>query len=290
MASYQILTDATADLTEELMAGLPYVEIVPMQVEMGNTEYKICWITSDEAKRFYDRQRNGQFASTSQINPSVYYDHFKFHLERGKDILYLSFSSGMSATIYAAQMAIVELQEEFPNRKIVFIDTLCASAGQAFLVREAAKKQADGMELKELVLWIDLMRKQVCHWFTVDTFEHLKHGGRVSAASASLGTVLNIKPLLRLNQLGALEVVAKPRGNRKAMELLLNRMDHSWKPEISPFVIVGHGDCPERAEELRNRIHERFPEAEIMVTPIGPVIGAHTGPGMLAVIFWGDSR
>ena len=241
-------------------------------------------------EQFYAMQRKGKFASTSQIRPDTYKAAFEPYLKEGQDILYLGFSSGMSGTINSANMCAIELEEAFPMRKVICVDTLCASAGEGFIVREAAKKQAEGMELEELVRWVTEHRLEVCHWFTVDTFQHLLHGGRVSAVAAAAGTVLNIKPLLRVDEEGKLKVMEKPRGNKQALKTKLIHMEQGWQPEIGNLVIVAHGDCPKVGQELYEQVKEHFVEAEIYMVNIGPVIGAHTGPGMSALVYWGSNR
>ena len=290
MGNYQIFTDATADLTPELMAGLPSVEIIPMQVEIGGTEYTYGSPEGIAAKEFYQLQRAGNFATTSQINPTIYFQSFEPWLRKGTDILYLCFSSGLSGTYQSAQLAVEELQAEYPERKVICIDTLCAAVGEGFLVREAAKMQAEGVGIEELAEWVMKRRLNVCHWFTVDTFTHLKHGGRVSGTTATLGTALNIKPLLHVDADGKLQSVEKPRGRKKAITAQLARMEQGWMSEIGKSVLIGHADDLEAAMMLKGRMLEKFPDAEIEIAYIGPVIGAHTGPGALALIYWGGNR
>ena len=180
MDGYQIFTDATSDLAPELTAGLPSVEMIPMNVEIGGTEYSYGSPEGITAKEFYRLQRAGNFATTSQINPTIYFKHFEPCLRQGTDILYLCFSSGLSGTYQSAFLAVEELQQEYPERRIICIDTLAAAVGEGFLVREAAKKQREGLSIDELASWVMEHRLEVCHWFTVDTFTHLKHGGRGS--------------------------------------------------------------------------------------------------------------
>lgn len=290
MTTYQLFTDATADMSSELLEGLPSVEIIPMQVEVGGSEYTYGPAGNITVAEFYRLQREGSFATTSQINPEVYLRYFEPYLQQGKDILYLCFTSGLSGTFQAAQMCIQDLQEKYPERKIICIDTLCAAAGEGFLVRETLKKQAEGLTLDELSSWVLERRLQVCHWFTVDVFDHLRHGGRVSAAAAALGTALQIKPLLHVDQEGKLAVVEKPRGRKRAVAAQIAKMKQGWMPELGKLVLVAHGDCPEGAEQLHAEVSAQFPDAEIYTVDIGPVIGAHTGPGMLALIFWGSTR
>ena len=288
--SYRIFTDAPADLTPELLAGLPEVDILRMDITLNGQGYTYGPGGTISVEEFYAAQRAGQFASTSQIRPAVYLQAFGDCLRRGEDVLYLCFTSGMSGTFQTACLCAEELREQYPDRRVVCVDTLCASVGEGFLVLEAAQRQATGMDLDELVAWAEEFRLRVCHWFTVDTFEHLKHGGRVSGAAAAVGTLLQIKPLLHVSELGGLEVVEKPRGAKHAMDAQLARMRRGWTPEVNPLVIVGHGDCPDRAEVLAVQVRKEFPRAKVHIAPIGPVIGAHTGPGMLAVIFWGTMR
>lgn len=288
--SYQIITDATADLTPELQEGLPPITVIPMDVTVGEAPYTYGPGGDLTVSDFYAAQRSGKFATTSQINPLVYSQYFEQFLSQGTDVIYLGFSSGLSGSFQNAVLSAEELREKYPERKLYCIDTLCASVGEGFLVCEAARKQAEGMGVDELAEWVAQRQLKVCHWFTVDTFEHLRHGGRVGAVSAALGTALQIKPLLHVTTEGTLEVAEKPRGSKRAMESQLNRMRKGWTPEESPFILVGHGDVPDRAAELAEAVRREFPQAQVSIAPIGPIIGSHTGPGMLALIFWGTER
>ena len=288
--TYQIITDATADLNDELLTGLPEVKIIPMHVQVNGKEYLFGPGGNITNEEFYTYLRAGQFATTSQINPETYREHFEKILKQGKDELYLCFSSGMSRTIQSAQMAIAELREEYPDRTILCLDTLCAAVGEGLFVMEAARKQAQGMDIHKLYSWLESHRMNLCHWVTVDTFEHLKHGGRVSATSAAMGTLLGIKPLIHVDENGKLVAMGKPRGKKKALEALLSNMEKGWMPEISRQVIIGHGDSLDVAIALRDMVAERFPEAEIYIAPIGPIIGAHAGPGVMTVFFWGNNH
>ena len=290
MDGYQIFTDATSDLAPELTAGLPSVEMIPMNVEIGGTEYSYGSPEGITAKELYRLQRAGNFATTSQINPTIYFKHFEPCLRQGTDILYLCFSSGLSGTYQSAFLAVEELQQEYPERRIICIDTLAAAVGEGFLVREAAKKQREGLSIDELASWVMEHRLEVCHWFTVDTFTHLKHGGRVSGAAAAMGTALQIKPLLHVDSEGKLQAVEKPRGRKKAVTTQIARMEQGWKPELGKSILIGHADDPEAADMLKERLLEQFPDSEICIAYIGPIIGAHTGPGALALIYWGNNR
>ncbi|MCD8124784.1 MAG: DegV family protein [Lachnospiraceae bacterium] len=288
--NYQIVSDATADISPEMLEGLPTVRFIPMNITVGDEPYLYGEggeITTDE---FYEKQNAGKFASTSQIIPNAYEQYFDEILREGQDILYLGFSSGLSNCYQNSLIAAEALREKYPERTLRCVDTLCASVGGGFLVREAARKQAEGASLEELGDWVEERKLQVCHWFTVDNFEHLRHGGRVSATTAVAGTMLNIKPLLIVDNEGKLQTKEKPRGRKRAMKAQLARMQATWQPEISPLVVIGEGDAKERAAELAALVKQEFPQAEIFTAPVGPVIGAHTGPGMLALIFWGSER
>ena len=287
---YKLFSDVTADVSEELMRGMPEVELVPMQVELGGENYTYGPGGDLTVEHFYAEQRAGKFASTSQINPMVYRECFEKTLKAGEDILYLCFSSGLSSTLQSANLCAQELREEYPERKLIVVDTLCAAVGEAMLVREAARKQQEGLSIEELAAWVEENRLKICHWFTVDSFDHLRHGGRVSAAAAAVGTMLQIKPLLHVDEEGKLRVAEKPRGRKQAIRTQVAHMKEGWMPEMGNLVVIGHGDCPDDVEQLRQAVLKEFPDADIRVAYIGPVIGAHTGPGMLALIFHGKKR
>ncbi len=290
MSTYQLFSDACLDIAGELTSEITPVEVIPMQVEIGGRNYTYGPKGDITTEQFYKIQEEGNFATTSQINPTVYRQYFEPVLREGKDVLYLCFSSGLSGTIQAANLCMEDLRQEYPERKIICVDTLCAAVGQGLFVVEAARKYKEGLNIDEMVEWANENRLKACHWFTVDTFEHLRHGGRVSAVSATLGTTLNIKPLLNVDEEGRLQVKEKPRGSKKAMQALINRIQQGWTPEISKTVIIGHGDNLEAAEKLKQLVAQCCPDADIYIEGIGPIIGAHTGPGMLAVVYWGSNR
>ncbi len=287
---YRIFTDATADFCPVMLKGLPRIDVIPMDVRVGDEAYVYGPGGNLSADRFYELLRAGQFASTSQINPEAYRRAFLPALAEGVDILYLGFSSGLSGTMGSARLAMEMLREEFPDRGLFAVDTLCASAGEAFIVREAARMQAQGMGIRELAAWVEENRLRVCHWFTVDGFEHLKRGGRVSAAAAAVGQMLDIKPMLHVDDEGKLRVAKKPRGRRRAIAEQIAAMRAGWTPEMGKFVVIGHGGDIQAALLLQDAVVKTFPDAETYITEIGPVIGAHTGPGMLALIYWGSNR
>lgn len=286
MREYQIFTDATSDLQEDLES----VKVIPMNVEIGDKEYVYGPQGNISCKEFYGLQKEGHYASTSQINVLEYEKYFEEALKEGKDVLYISFSSGMSGTYQTACLCKNELQESYPDQRIICIDSLCAAVGEGLLVEEVDKKKREGLSMDELVDWIEDNKMNLCHWFTVDNFDHLKHGGRVSAVAATLGNTLNIKPLLRVDEEGKLRVVKKIRGRHKAMVAQVECIAKTWSPEISKSVVIGHGDDLKAAEELKEYVENKLPDAEIYISDIGPIIGAHTGPGVMVLAFWGTSR
>lgn len=286
MREYQIFTDATSDLQEDLES----VKVIPMNVEIGDKEYVYGPQGNISCKEFYGLQKEGYYASTSQINILEYEKYFEEALKEGKDVLYISFSSGMSGTYQTACLCKNELQESYQDQRIICIDSLCAAVGEGLLVEEVDKKKREGLSMDELVDWIEDNKMNLCHWFTVDNFDHLKHGGRVSAVAATLGNTLNIKPLLRVDEEGKLRVVKKIRGRHKAMAAQVECIAKTWSPEISKSVVIGHGDDLKAAEELKEYVENKLPDAEIYISDIGPIIGAHTGPGVMVLAFWGTSR
>lgn len=251
MADYQIFMDATADCSTELLHRYPSVKNIPMQVEIGGRSYLYGPGGDITVEQFYALQKQGNYATTSQITPQAYRDTFEPVLKEGKDLLYVCFTSGLSGSYQSAQLAVNELKELYPQRKIYCIDSLCASVGGGFLVCETARKQAEGMSIDDLAQWVISHRLLVCHWFTVDVFDHLRHGGRVSAATAVAGTVLQIKPLLHVDKQGKLESTENARGRKKAMKAQFSKMEQGWRPDISRLVFIGHGDNPEGAAQLK---------------------------------------
>lgn len=286
MKEYQIFTDATSDLNEDLET----VKIIPMNVEIGDKEFVYGPQGNISCSEFYGLQKQGKYASTSQINVLEYEKYFEEALKEGKDVLYISFSSGMSGTYQTACLCKNELEESYPDNRIICIDSLCAAVGEGLLIKEVDKKKREGMSMDELVDWVENNKMHLCHWFTVDNFDHLKHGGRVSAVAATLGNTLNIKPLLRVDEEGKLRVVKKIRGRHKAMAAQVECIVKTWSPEISKSVVIGHGDDLKAAEELKEYVENKLPDAEIYISDIGPIIGAHTGPGVMVLAFWGTGR
>ena len=284
--SFQIITDSCCDLTDEMIAQLD-LTVAQLSVEMDGRSF-----TNAEMgpKVLYDHMRAGKMPKTAAANPDGWAACIRPHLEQGEDVLVLAFSSGLSATYQSAVIAAGELREEFPDRKLVVIDTLCASIGQGLLVYTAAKLRDQGKTIDEVAAWVEDHKKNVCHWVTVEDLMHLKRGGRVSAATAVVGTMLSIKPIIRVDDEGKLENLAKARGRKASLNYLLDRMAESFDPEPSDTVFIGHGDCLADAQTLESAIRSRFGVKNVYINYVGAVIGAHTGPGVAVIGFFGKNR
>ena len=284
--SFKIVTDSACDLPAEMIEALD-LGIAALSVELDGRAYAEGEMTP---KELYDHLRSGKLPKTSAVNPELWADAMRPALEQGQDVLTLVFSSALSATCQNAFIAAEELRGEFPDRKLIVIDSLCAAIGLGLLVHTAAKLRDAGKTIEETAAWIEEHKLNVCHWVTVEDLMHLKRGGRVSAATAVVGTMLNIKPIIRVDHNGRLESLAKCRGRKAALNYLLDRMAESFDPEIDDTVFIGHGDCMEDAKYLEQKVRERFGVQNVHINYIGAVVGAHTGPGVAVLFFYGKKR
>ena len=216
-------------------------------------------------------------------------EHFEEILSQGLDILYIAFSSGLSGTYNTSQIVIRDLMEEYPDRKIFCVDSLCASVGEGLLVMNAALNKKNGMSIEELRDWVEENKRRVCHWFTVKDLFFLKRGGRLTSLEAIVGTALKIRPVLSTDELGKLQVVTKVRGARAEMENMVNKLTTQGVDIASQTVCIAHGDNLAQAQELEAILREKSLVKDVLITKVGPVIGTHTGPGMLALTFIGDN-
>lgn len=290
MKDYIIITDSCCDLTPTL-ADNADLTVIPLIVTTEGREYRNMLDGSEiDPKAFYDKLRAGATATTSAINPDVFTSVFEDALKAGKDILYLAFSSGLSSTYHASTIAADELKEKYPDSKIYCVDTLAASMGQGLLVYLAAEKKKGGATIEEVRDFVEQNKLNLCHWFTVDDLNHLKRGGRVSATTALVGTMLNIKPILHVDDEGHLINVGKVRGRKASIESLFTHMKESAINPSEQTVFISHGDCEEDALTLKKMVEKEFSPKGIVINTIGPVIGAHSGPGTLALFFLGDKR
>ena len=211
-------------------------------------------------------------------------------LKEGKDLLVFGFTSALSATYQSAVIAAEELREKYPDRKINVVDSCCAALGQGLLVWYACKKRDEGLTLEELTDWVENNKLHICHWVTVDDLSHLKRGGRISGATALVGTMLNIKPIIHVDEEGRLVNVGKCRGRKAAMEFIAAKLGEAGEGWDNSTVFVAHGDCPEDAAALEKVLKEKYGVKEVITGYVGPVIGAHTGPGVLVVFYMGNNR
>ena len=289
MADYIISTTSTSDLPQEY-AKKNDVAVLPYSFIIEEKEFLDDFGTSMSARTFYDRVRGGALPSTSMVNQNTYRDFFVPLIEQGKDILFLEFSSGLSGSYQNAQSVIEELNAQYPN-KIYFCDTLSASLGQGLLVDYAVKMRRAGKSIEEVHAWVEEHKRNIIHWFTVDDLNHLRRGGRVSAVSAFLGTMLNIKPVLDVDDAGHLIPIEKVRGRKKALKALVKMMKADIENPDGQTVFISHGDSLEDAQYVEKKVRETFPSiTDIMIHTIGPVIGAHSGPGTVAVFYYGKKR
>ena len=284
--NYQIITDSCCDFTQEQLNALQ-VSCANLTVLYKGENHSNF---SDPAavKAFYDELRESTTATTAAANPDDWAELMKSALEKGQDVLAIAFSSGLSTTYQSAVIAAKELQEEYPDRKIIVVDSLCAALGQGLLVHHACKKRDEGMSIEDLAAWLEENKLNVCHWVTVDDLSHLKRGGRISATTALVGTMLNVKPIIHVDNDGHLINCAKVRGRKAAMEYL----EKKFAETATDFdtVFIGHGDCPEDAAALEAMLREKHNVKDVTIGYVGPVIGAHTGPGVLVLFFMGNKR
>lgn len=285
--NFCITTDSGADLPLSYCQTHD-ITVLPLAFTIEGQTYHGSGAMDD--KVFYDRLRAGALPTTSAANPEDTAALFRTFAEQGKDLLHVAFSSGLSSTSDAAQIAAQMVMEEYPQRKIVVVDSLCASMGQGFLVHQAVKLRDAGETLEDTARKVTNMRLNVVHNFTVDDLGHLHRGGRVSKATAVVGSLMGIKPILHVDDEGHLTSVGKVRGRKASIQALADRMEEQMKGFDNPEVFISHGDCPEDAQALADMVRTRFGIDTIMIGYIGPVIGTHSGPGTLALFFFGSPR
>lgn len=291
MAEYIISTDTSCDFP------LEYVK--QHQLPLVTLFYSIDGVTgengcpsSDVLKNFYDKMRAGSMTKTQQASIEDTEKVFREILQEGKDILHIAFSSGLSGTANAARLAAENMMEEFPGRKIIVIDSLCASLGQGLLVDYALKLQQQGKTMEETAKWLEDHIQNICHLFTVEDLKYLQRGGRISKTTALVGTMIGIKPVLHVDPEGKLVSISKVRGRKQSIQALVNKMEENigkYRGEKQP-IFISHGDCIEDANYLAELVKERFDYDEFLINDVGPTIGAHSGPGTLALFFMGETR
>ena len=284
MSNFHIFTDSSCDLPIEMQNAY---DLKVMQLEVIIDDEETILNRDIEAKSFYQKLREGANAKTAAVTPGYFEEHMRKSLEEGADILYIGFSSGLSTTYNSGAMILKELQEEYPERKMFHIDTLCASVGQGLLVHYAALQREAGRSIEEVYEGVMEMKDRVHHQVTVDDLFFLKRGGRISATAAVAGSILNIKPMIVVTSEGKLENVAKARGRKKGMKELVEYMKATADVDAWKYVFISHGDCLEEAEVVKTMVEEEYPGVEVIISDVGPVIGAHTGPGVIALCHMG---
>ncbi len=287
MNDYVLYTDSACDLPDDLLArlGVRYRSLTfAFEGESEHADRDV------PAKEFYAKMRAGGIAKTAAINTEEFRGAFEEEIAAGHDILYIAFSSGLSTTYNSGRFALADLSDKYPERKLVAVDSLCASAGFGLLVYLAAGKMADGATLEEVEKFVLDTRLHICHWFTVDDLVYLKRGGRISPAATLIGTMLGIKPVLHVDNEGHLVNVSKARGRQASIHALADHYGELALDKKNGTVFISHGDCLEDAETLRDMLAEEYGAKVELITDIGPVIGAHSGPGTLALFFVGSAR
>ncbi len=287
MRSYVISTDSSADLSEAYLKEHQITMISLSCILNGETYNSENPITP---KQLYDNIREGAMPTTSQVNPEQAKAAFEPLLKEGKDILHLSFSSGLSGTYNSMCIAAEELQEKYPERKIVVIDTLCASLGEGLIDYKALELQKEGKSLEEVAQWVEENKLKICHFFMVEDLNHLQKGGRISKTAAVLGTMVQIKPIIYLDNEGKLQIIKKERGRKKAMNKIVDMAIDACEGKMPDMVMIPHGNCPKDAEYVAELVRKKMGVTNIMMNDIGTVIGGHTGPGMVAVVCMGVHR
>lgn len=288
--SYIIITDSTTDLPNEFVKENG-IEVIPMHFQLDDIEY-VNYLDERElsSKDFYNSMRSGSMTKTSQLTITDIQAVYREKLTAGYDILGIGFSSALSGTFNAMRLAVEELKEEFPSRKIIIIDSKCASLGEGLFVYYANEYKKQGLTLEENATKLNELLPHLVHWFTVDDIETLRRGGRVTNVQAFLAKLTKIKPVLHVDDEGRLIAVYKKIGRRQALKQLVDELEKTYDRSYEQTIMIGHGDCYDDALYIANKIKEIVPVKEVVINNIGPVIGAHSGPGTVALFFVGSKR
>ncbi len=287
MRDYVITVNSTIDLPKEWLAerGVP---VAPLKYTIDGETYTDMEGLS--AKEFFAKLREGKMSVTSQVNPEEAAAMLEPYVKEGKDVLHLGFSSGLSGTLNSMRIGAEMLQEKYPDAKIIVIDTLCACLGEGILLYYALKEKAKGKTIEEVAQWAEENKLHVCHNVTVDDLNHLHRGGRVSKTTAVIGTLVQIKPIIHMDDEGRLQVIGKERGRKKSLNKIVDMAVEQSKGWENDIVMITHGDCIEDAEYVAKLVREKMGIDNILINNIGTVIGSHTGPGVVAVFCMGNKR
>lgn len=288
--SYVILTDSSANLTDELIEQFD-LGVVSFTFHVGDKEIK-SYIKGQKTdlKQFYTMMRNKEHITTSLVSPDAFTEFFEEYLKQGLDILYIGFSSGLSGTYQSSTIAAESLREAYPDRKILTVDTLSACLGLGLLVYHAAVMKQEGKSIDEVYNWLMENRLRMCHWFTCDDLFFLKRGGRISGTAAVFGSILQVKPVMHVDNDGKLAVVSKARGRKQSLQELVKHMEETVEAPQEQMIYIAHGDCAEEAEYVRRLVEEKFSVKGVLMNCIDPVIGSHAGPGTMALFYLGKHR
>lgn len=287
---YEIITDSSSNLTDEIISQYG-IKIISFTYRIGNDEYKsYADGKCSDVKSFYERMRADQPAGTAQLARQDVIESFESILEEGKDLLYISFSSGLTGSMNVVKLIADELEEKYKDRKIYVVDSLAASMGEGLIVYHAALLKQEGKSIDEVKDWVEDNKLKLCHWFTVDDLKYLKRGGRVSPTTAFVGTLMGIKPILHVDDEGHLIPVGKIRGRLHSVEELFNRTKETIVNPKDQVIFIGHGDCIDDAKYLEERCRKELHVKDVVINYIDAVIGAHSGPGTLAIFYLGTKR
>ncbi len=287
MRDYVITVNSTVDLPKEWLEER-HVPVVPLKYTIdGETYTDMEGLTG---KEFFAKLREGKMSVTSQVNPEEAVDLLEPYVKEGKDILHLGFSSGLSGTLNSMRIAGQMLEEKYPEAKVVVIDTLCACLGEGLLLYKALQEKAKGRTIDELAQWVEENKLHICHDVTVDDLNHLHRVGRVSKTTAVLGTLVQIKPIIHMDNNGKLQVIGKERGRKKSLNKIVDMAAEQAKGWDNDIIMITHGDCIEDAEYVAKLVREKMGIDNILINNIGTVIGSHTGPGVVAVFCMGNKR
>lgn len=287
MRDFVITVNSTVDLPREWVEKRN-VPVIPLKYTIDGQTYTDMHGLS--AKEFFAKLREGKMSVTSQVNPDEAQEMLEPFLKEGKDVLHLAFSSGLSGTCNSMMIAEKELSEKYPDSKIIVIDTLCACLGEGLLLYKTLQLKEQGKNIDEIAQWVEENKLHICHNVTVDDLNHLHRGGRISKTTAVLGTLVQIKPIIHMDNEGKLQVIGKERGRKKSLNKIVDMAVEQSKGWDNDMVMITHGDCLEDAEYVAQQVREKMGVEQILINNIGTVIGSHTGPGVVAVFFMGDKR
>lgn len=289
MTKFIITTNSCADLPKDFIQKYN-IGVLPLSFSIDNKEYS--GVEDYDVKEFYDKMRSGLMPTTSQVTPQIAKNIFEEYIKEGYDVLHLSFSSGLSGSYNSSRVAAMEINEEYKDNKVIVINSLCASLGEGLFVYQAVKLKNQGKTIEEVADYLENHKLNVCHYFTVDDLNHLYRGGRVSKATAIIGTMIGVKPVLHVDDEGKLIPISKVRGRKQSLNALVKYMKESigsYKDK-NDIVFISHGDALKDAQYVADKVKEEFGIDAFLINHVGPVIGTHSGPGTIALFFMGDKR